>query len=402
MKLLHLPRYLVCSIATCVLVSAQSGEKTPAASATPPASASAQARPPRVPPPTRAPDGPGAPKFTVAGAKPGQTELRAAPGANPPIDANGDFLIGPDYLPAPELKTVEGVPSGKVVQFQMDSAESKFYPGIARLAPGKPDPNNRKTLIIETQSAPYKRTVTVYVPANYKPGTAAPFIVTHDGPGLEKSDTTLTHVLDNLIAQHRVPSMVAIMVAHGGGDGQGSERGLEYDTMSGKYAEFIEAEVLPRVEREAGVTLTKDPDGRASMGGSSGGAAAFIMAWYHPEWYRRVITYSGTFVNQQWPFNPETPGGAWEFHAKLIPESAPKPIRLWMQVSDRDNFGRLMDDGMHDWVEANHRMAAALKAKGYAYQYVFSLNAGHTDRAVREQTLPQALEWVWRGFPVAQ
>ena len=56
------------------------------------------------------------------------------------------------------------------------------------------------------------------------------------------------------------------------------------------------------------------------MGGSSGGSAALIMAWYHPELYHRVLTYSGTYVNQQWPPNPETPHGAWEFHAQPHPE----------------------------------------------------------------------------------
>ncbi len=71
--------------------------------------------------------------------------------------------------------------------------------------------------------------------------------------------------------------------------------------MSGRYAEFVETEVLPRVEAEAHVKLTQDPDGRATMGGSSGGSCALIMAWYHPELYHRVLTYSGTYVNQQWP-----------------------------------------------------------------------------------------------------
>jgi enterochelin esterase family protein len=80
--------------------------------------------------------------------------------------------------------------------------------------------------------------------------------------------------------------------------------------MSGLYAEFVEKEVLPLAESKAGVKLTKDPDGRATMGGSSGGSCALIMAWYHPEWYHRVLTYSGTYVNQQWPSNPATPGTA--------------------------------------------------------------------------------------------
>ncbi|HEY4300723.1 MAG TPA: alpha/beta hydrolase-fold protein [Candidatus Didemnitutus sp.] len=353
----------------------------------------------RPPPPKRLPDGPGAPHFQVAGAPPGNTVLRAGPGVNPPVDAEGDWLVGPDYVPAPETTIVAGVPQGRVLQFTMESADSKFYPGIARDVFGTVDPANPRALVVQTHPKPYQRVVTVYVPARYVAGTAVPFIVSHDGPGLGKSDNTLVHVLDNLIAQRRVPAMVAILIANGGGDAQGSERGLEYDTMSGKFAEFIQAEVLPAVEQHAGVTLTHDPDGRAAMGGSSGAAAAFIMAWYRPEWYHRVVSYSGTFVNQQWPFNPETPDGAWDFHAHLIPENEAKPIRIWMHVSDQDLYNpNIMRDGLHDWVVANHRMAAALKAKGYHYQYVFSLNAYHVDHNVREQTLPEALEWVWRGY----
>jgi len=42
--------------------------------------------------------------------------------------------------------------------------------------------------------------------------------------------------------------------------------------MSGKYAEFVQSEVLPLVESQAHVKLTDDPDGRATMGGSSGGS----------------------------------------------------------------------------------------------------------------------------------
>jgi enterochelin esterase-like enzyme len=325
----------------------------------------------------------------------------AAPGANPPSNLDGNFLIGPDYVRAPELSVSSNVPQGRVQQFSMDSADSKFYPGIARNVFGTVDPNNPKTLIVETHPQPYTRTITVYIPSQYVPGTPAPFIVTHDGPRPGRVDMSLPHILDSMIAERRLPVMLAIMIANGGGDAQGSERGLEYDTMSGKFAEFIEAEVLPQVEKNCGVTLTKDPEGRAAMGGSSGGAAALEMAWYHPEWYHRVITYSGTYVNQQWPFNPETPDGAWDFHEKLIPQSEPRPIRLWMEVGDRDLLNpNVMRDNMHDWAAANNRMATVLKAKGYHYQYVFALNAGHVDGAVRNQTLPEALEWVWQGYPI--
>jgi len=229
------------------------------------------------------------------------------------------------------------------------------------------------------------------------PGTAAPFIVGADG-----IDHGLFTALDNLIAEHKVPVMIAISIGNGSGDAQGSERGLEYDTMSGKYAEFVETEVLPLAEAKANVKLTRDPDGRATMGGSSGGSCALIMAWYHPEWYHRVLTFSGTYVNQQWPWNPQTPHGAWGFHESLIPNTPAKPLRLWLEAGDRDNLNmNTMRDNMHDWVVANENMAKVLAARGYHYQFVFARNAGHTDRAVKQQTLPEALEYLWQGYPIA-
>jgi enterochelin esterase-like enzyme len=345
--------------------------------------------PPRPTPPTRDPHTPG---YVTAQELPD--------GTNTPADADGNYIIGPTHNPAPESTPQEGVPQGTVIEFTMNSADSKIYPGIAREPGtfGTPEPADPAKLVVTTSHpAPYTRHVAVYVPKQYVAGTAAPFIVGADGP-----DKLLFTVLDNLIAERKVPAMVAISIGNGSGDAQGSERGLEYDTMSGLYAEWVEKEVLPLVEALAHVKLTKDPDGRATMGGSSGGSCAFIMAWYHPELYHRVLTYSGTYVNQQWPHNSETPHGAWEFHEHLIPNSPVKPIRLWMEVGDRDLLTpNILKDNMHDWVLANELMAKVLAAKGYHYQFVFAINAGHVDRAVRQQTLPEALEYLWQGYPIS-
>jgi enterochelin esterase family protein len=320
-------------------------------------------------------------------------------GGVPAADVDGNFIIGPTHEPAAEMTVHAGVPQGTVYEFTMRSEDSKIYPGIAREAGtfGAPDANDPAKLVVTTSHpAPYTRNVAVYVPKQYVAGTVAPFIIGADGP-----DRGLFTALDNLIAEHKVPVMIAISISNGGGDAQGSERGLEYDTMSGRYVEFVEKEVLPLVEAKYHVTLTKDPDGRATMGGSSGGSCALIMAWYHPELYHRVLTYSGTYVNQQWPHDVETPHGAWGFHERLIPGSAAKPLRIWMEVGDRDLFNpNVMRDNMHDWVVANEDMARMLAAKGYHYQFVFARNAGHVDHAVKEQTLPEALEYVWQGYPV--
>ena len=329
---------------------------------------------------------------------PGYVSAKELPdGAVPSPDTIGNFIIGPTHNPAPGSIIQDKVPQGTVYHFTVDSKDSKIYPGIAREPKtfGTPDPANPAKLIVTTSHpAPYTRQVAVYVPKQYVSGTMAPFIIGADGP-----DNLLFTVLDNLIAAGKVPPMIAISIGNGSGDAQGSERGLEYDTMNGTYAEFVEKEILPLVESKYQVKLTKDPSGRATMGGSSGGSCALIMAWYHPELYHRVLTYSGTYINQQWPYNPKIPHGAWEFHERLIPKSKPKPIRIWMEVGDQDLYNpNVMRDDMHDWVLANENMAKVLAAKNYQYQFVFARNAKHVDGKVRKQTLPEALEWLWKDY----
>jgi len=336
--------------------------------------------------PTRNYDDKGAPPFKVL-----------KEGEKPPLDAYANFVIGPKYVAAPERKVVEGVPQGKVQQFEIDSKETKlFNPGIKRDKFGTVDPKNPKTLIVETKMFDYKRKIGVYIPAQYKEGTEAPFMVVHDGPGQANGYKT---ILDNLIHEKRIPPIILIAIANGGGDAQGHERGKEYDNMNGDYATYIENEVLPRVEKNFKVKLTKDPDGRAAMGSSSGGSCALIMAWFRNDLYHRVLTTSGTFVNQAWTFDTKYPDGAWGFHETLIPKEAKKPIRIFLSVGDADLLNpNVMRDDMHDWVEANHRMAKVLKEKGYEYQYLFCRGAGHGIGNAQNQFLPHALEWTWKGY----
>src|ERR1035437_7496603 len=212
--------------------------QAPAAPAAAPAAAAAT--PVRAPNPTRDPHAPG---YVAA------KEL--ADGAVPPANVDGNFILGPTHPRAPEFDVQEGVPKGRVEEFTMSSADSKFYPGIARDSNtfGTPDPNDpAKMKVTTSHPAAYTRHVSVYIPVQYVPGTAAPFLVGADG-----MDRTWATLLDNMIAQHRLPVMIGVFIGNGGGDAQGSERGLEYDTMSGKYAEFVEAEVLPLVESKYNV-----------------------------------------------------------------------------------------------------------------------------------------------------
>lgn len=315
----------------------------------------------------------------------------------PGTEGNGNFVIGPDYMIDPDL-TDRGNPQGKLFTFSMRLADSKIFRGDdSTLDPKKPVREQRK--------------IFVYVPAAYKDGTKAPILVTLDGPSRLN---LVRNALDNLtISQdpnRKLPAFIAIAVENGGNDSKGSQRGLEYDTMSDRFARFINDEVLPAVlsndQIKAAypqIAFTKDPWGKAVMGCSSGGAAALTMGWFRPDLFRRLITYSGTFVDQQDDDAPEEadyPLGAWEYHSsmKLIENSEKKPLRIFTHVAENDLRAKDPEETYHNWVMANERTAAALKAKGYDYRYVFSRATRHCDRKVFEHTLADTLVWMWRGY----
>ena len=312
----------------------------------------------------------------------GPTTPDALAAVDPGPEGDGDFTIGPDYADAPENVVAGGTPRGTVFAFTMDSTTSAIYPGLA---------------------GPYVRRVWVHVPAQYVDGTAAPFTLVQDGDDYYE---LWLPILDNLIAARQIPAQITIFVESGPGDGRGSDRGLEYDTVSDTYYTFVETEVLPAVKATPelaaaypGLTFTDDPEGRASAGFSSGGAAAFTMGWFHPEKYRRILTYSGTFVNQA-P-SAAYPASAWEYHTHLIAEAAEKPLRVVLTAGENDNdLDARFGDGQHNWLTANRAMAAALAAKTYHYRFLYALGGSHVDRRVTRQTLPDSLRWLWRGYPI--
>ncbi len=314
---------------------------------------------------------------------------------------NGRFVVGPDYGVASELTDL-GNPKGRQFEFAMPLSQSKLFDG-------------RDSTLNPRKQVRKERKIVVYVPAAYQDGTAAPFLVMHDGPNRLN---LVCNALDNMTRspdpERRLPAFIAIAVQNGGDDSKGSQRGLEYDTISDRLARFIQLEVLPAVENHPEILaaypnfkLTDDPWGRGVMGCSSGGAAALTMGWFRPEWFRRLITYSGTFVDQQDDDAPEEadfPLGAWEYHSsmKLIENTPKKPLRIFTHVAENDNRANDPESTYHNWVMANERIADALEAKGYDYRFVFSKATRHCDRKVFESTLADTLAWMWDGYEADQ
>ncbi len=323
----------------------------------------------------------------------GQGTLRSADAIE-----NGRVTIGPEYTTDPDL-TDQGNPKGKRFEFLMPLAESQIFRG------------DDATLDLERKQVRTARKIFVYIPAAYQDGTPAPILVTHDGPSRLN---LVQNALDNLTVsqdpKRRLPAFVVIAVQNGGSDSKGSQRGLEYDTLSDRFVRFINDEVLPTVLKQPdiraaypNISFTGDPWGRATMGCSSGGAAALTMGWFRPDLFRRIITYSGTFVDQQDDDAAEEktyPFGAWEYHSSLnlIGNNPAKPLRIFIHASEQDNGHKLPEASYHNWVMANERMATVLEAKGYDYRYIFSQASRHCDRRVFEHTLADTLVWAWQGY----
>jgi enterochelin esterase family protein len=325
-------------------------------------------------------------------------------------EGDGDIMVGPNYMKDPNLTDL-GKTKGKKFSFTMKSSDSMIFKGD--------DTTLSKPWRMQGQTV-FNRNITVYVPALYKDGTEAPVLIIQDGPG---PIDNISRALDNLTLSAepltKLPPFIAVAVQNGsdrdGSDGQGSERGLEYDTMSDRYSKFIDTEVLPAVVADAMVKaaypnlkFSKDPEARGAFGCSSGGAAALSMGWFATNLWHRVVTYSGTFVDQQNHTQPEMqmyPFGAWEYHSemKLIETLTPnKPLRIFLNVNENDNGATAMESGHHNWVMANQRTAAALKVKNYHYRFVFAKGLGHCAGQVQDQTIGEALSWAWRGYTAPQ
>lgn len=319
-----------------------------------------------------------------------------ATSTDPGPEGDGKRTLAKPFTASPDVSAHDGVPRGARLKFVMLKGSTERYS----------DANDRE--------------INVYVPSQYVKGTPASVLVVQDGNQFFGWVDLVSNTLDNLIGQNKLPPIVAVFVNNGGGDAQGSHRGQEYDTLSGVYAEFVDREVLPRVEQETSsklpaqaVTFTKDPEARGTLGGSSGGIASFIAAWYHPDLFRRVIGFSPSFVAQESPKNPDHPLGAWNFHEDgheddggIIAKTDPlKPIRVWMEAGTNDNGAGTQNDPntpypYYDFAYAIPRAFDKMLKKGYPHVHLdVGTGAGHVDGGMVRATLPDALLWTWRGSP---
>ena len=281
-----------------------------------------------------------------------------------PLPEKVTYKLGPDSQP------LDGVPQGKLIG--PTAFKSQVYSGTVRQ-------------------------YWVYVPTQYKAEAAACVLVFQDGQrainpkGVIRAQT----VLDNLIHRKEIPVTIGIFATPGHkadeypatlGTSNPNNRSVEYDSLGEPFAKFVVDELLPEVGKS--YTLTKDPAERAIAGFSSGGIAAFTVAWERPDAFRRVYSAIGSFTNLR--------GG--HVYPDLVKKADAKPIRVYLQDGVHDNRSpRALN---RDWFLQNQKMAAALNEKGYDYQYALGAG-GHADDH-GGALLPDALRWLWRDHPAVK
>jgi enterochelin esterase-like enzyme len=296
-------------------------------------------------------------------------------------------LRADDAKPAPDAKRPAAAPS---------QAPAVQYPFGKDSLPQDGVPKGKLEGPILWKSRVFEHTVRkywIYVPAQYAPGKPACVLVFQDGQRAVKSDGSirLPHVMDNLIARKEMPVTIGIFVTPGArGEeyaeargGNANNRSVEYDSLGDTYARFILEELLPEVGKT--YTLTKDPEGRAIGGFSSGAICAFTVAWERPNEFRKVISCIGSFTDIK--------GG--HVYPKLVREGEKKPIRVFLEDTLNDN--RSPNNLNRDWHVQNEAMLAALKEKGYDVAFQFD-EGTHSDNH-GGSILPDILRWIWRDFP---
>lgn len=256
----------------------------------------------------------------------------------------------------------------------------------------------------------------VYVPAQYDARKPAALMVFQDGSGYAKrtGDHAALPVLDALMAQGKIPVMIAVFVDPGdiaGSPGtstyrfveaygkkwnrtlKDSMRSTEYDTVSDRYARFLTTELLPEVTAKYNVRT--DAYSRAITGLSSGGICSFNAAWQMPEQFSRVITWIGSFTAIQWHEDPAVADGGQDYPEKILRE-AHRNVRVWVEDGNNDQE----NDRYGSWPLANIRMANALKLKGYDFR--FSFGVGPHSAAEGGAQFAEEMTWLWRGYDPAR
>jgi enterochelin esterase-like enzyme len=276
---------------------------------------------------------------------------------NPGIDGNGTHDLPGPYGAPPEATPKAGVPVGTL------SALTPFQSTIYNHVFG------------------YQ----IYVPAQYKPGQRAAFMMVQDGPshylGGQATEAKFhaNVVMDNLIAEGTVPVTIGLFVdvCMQKCDDQ---RVTIYDDATDKYARFVTEELLPNVI-SGKYSLVDDAEAWLTMGFSAGAEQGFTVDWNKPIFHK--------FIGHNTSFPAAKANGA--DYISLVPNAPNKGFRVSLSSGTMD-----LSDARGNWLDSNTQMAKVLTDKGYPVHFTTG-TGGHYPPDQSALGFPNDLRWMWQG-----
>ena len=226
-----------------------------------------------------------------------------------------------------------------------------------------------------------KRQIFVYTPPNYsKDHVPYHFLLLFDGIIFEEM-AKVSSTLDNLIADDKIPPIIAIMVQNFM-DTSLARRARELPPNP-KFEEYIINELLPWGYKK--FNITSNPSYSIVAGASYGGIASAFIAFKHSEIFGNVLSMSGTYswypgaefwlsridefedFEHWWTKEDEKEG---EWLALQFAQSERLPLKFYLDVGVLEYM-----DPTNLFI-ANRHFRTVLQAKGYPFSYVEFLG-GH-------------------------
>ncbi len=254
---------------------------------------------------------------------------------------------------------------------EMPDAPSQPWVAPRNVRKGKIDKYQFKSALLKNE-----REVAVYTPAGYS-RDAKPYgliVLFDEKPYIDENIIPTPTILDNLIAENRIPRMVAVFIDNPPGDARDREL-----PCNPRFADFLNFELVPWARRLFNVTT--DPKQTVVGGSSYGGLAAAYAGFRHPETFGNILSQSGAFW---WtPPRSDDPYVAGTYDEALHlrdfdPSAEPNWLAKQFIMGPRLSLRFYMDAGTdeidftglgRDILASSRHMRDVLLAKGYEVHY---------------------------------
>lgn len=211
---------------------------------------------------------------------------------------------------------------------------------------------------VESKVLKSRRWAWVYTPAGYDPKRKAPYpvLVCFDGATYSAPEgIPVPIILDNLIAQKKIPPMMAVLIKQN----PQPQRNIELSNNP-EFVDFVADELLPAVRQKW--RATADPAQTIVCGFSAGGLASAFAAFRRPDVFGNVLSQSGALWPGQTRDNPQHEWLTRQF------ESSPKlPTRFVLQAGIVEVVTTPLSGP--SILEGNRHLRDVLSAKGYEVYY---------------------------------